>query len=61
MLSFLYQYAIMWVVFLVGCALAIRHGELAMSGPRAHRLWVLLAGMVMFTAFHAYFTPWGTW
>ena len=61
MLSFLYQYSIMWVVFLVGCALGVRHGELALSGPRAPRLWLLFGGMMVFTAFHACFTPWGTW
>ena len=61
MTSFLYQYTIMWAVFLVGCHLALKHGEISWSGPRARRLWGVVAGMVLFTCFHAAFTPWGTW
>jgi hypothetical protein len=58
MISFVYQYAIMWVVFSLGCGIGVRSGELGFSGRGGRRLAVLVVGMLGYMALQAAFTDW---
>ena len=58
MTAFAYQYAVMWLVFLVGCAIGIKTGELGFSGRGGRRLAVLVFGLIFYMALQAAFTDW---
>ena len=60
MAAFVYQYAVMWVVFLVGCWIGVRTGELGLSGRPGKRLAILVAGMVFYMALQGAFTDFST-
>ncbi len=60
MLSFVYQYAVMWVIFAIGVGIGVRNGELGLSGRRGFRLAILVAGMLFYMGLQGAFTQWGT-
>ena len=56
--AFAYQYGVMWLVFLAGCVIGLRTGELSFSGQGAKRLVVLVAGMLFYMGLQGAFTDW---
>ena len=60
MKAFLYQYIVMWIIFLWGLRVGLQNGELAMEGPKRIRLGLLVAGMVAMMVLQGVFTDWSS-
>ena len=58
MKAFLYQYIIMWVVFLWGMKVGLDNGELALEGPKRIRVILLFLGMLAMMVIQGIFTDW---
>jgi hypothetical protein len=58
MKAFLYQYIVMWIIFLWGIRVGLNNGELALNGPNRTRLLLLFLGMVGMMLLQAMFTDW---
>jgi len=58
MKAFLYQYIVMWVIFLWGIRVGLNNGELALQGPKRTRLTLLFLGMLGMMLLQGLFTDW---
>jgi hypothetical protein len=58
MKAFLYQYIVMWVIFLWGIRVGLTNGELALEGPKRTRLVSLVLGMFAMMLLQGAFTDW---
>ncbi len=59
MKAFLYQYILMWSIFLWGIRVGLANGELALEGPKRTRLVLLIVGMFAMMLLQGVFTDWG--
>lgn len=59
MKAFLYQYILMWIIFLWGIRVGLANGELALEGPKRTRLVLLIVGMFAMMLLQGVFTDWG--
>lgn len=59
MKAFLYQYILMWIIFLWGIRVGLSNGELALEGPKRTRLVLLIVGMFAMMLLQGVFTDWG--
>ena len=58
MKAYLYQYVVMWIVFLWGIRVGLNNGELALNGPYRTRLVMLFLGMFAMMLIQGIFTDW---